>query len=229
MIICPVQGAGLRRPDAYTKLLIRATGEGQGIRDSTGKTVTVNGNTTHSAAYAVFGSKSIYFDGNGDYLTVPDVSDLNLSTGDFTVECYVCSPAWNTQSDIIWFGGRTTSFAGVFLTIIAGKLAFLISINGTTWAINATNLATLSTGVWYNIALVRASGVFTIYVNGISVYTNSSYTGSTLYHGTYNAIGADYFTSRPGWGAYYYGYMSEFHISKVARHTAAYPIPTRRM
>ena len=62
--------------DSAVKLLITGNGTGQTIVDSLGNhTVTVNGGATWSTAQKKFGTSSIYFDGGGDYLEIPDSND----------------------------------------------------------------------------------------------------------------------------------------------------------
>ena len=65
--------------DSAVKLLITGNGTGQTIVDSLGNhTVTVNGGATWSTAQKKFGTSSIYFDGGGDYLEIPDSNDWYL-------------------------------------------------------------------------------------------------------------------------------------------------------
>ena len=53
----------------------------------TGHTVTTSGDTHHRYDLSKFANNpSIYFDGSGDKLAIPDHSDFDFGTGDFTVE-----------------------------------------------------------------------------------------------------------------------------------------------
>lgn len=71
-------GAGLRRPDAFTKLKLRFDGEGQVIRDLTGQTITVNGDTTQTATNRRFLGKCAVFDGDNDNLQVGSKANLDF-------------------------------------------------------------------------------------------------------------------------------------------------------
>jgi len=53
------------------------------------KTVTAHGNAQISTAQSKSGGSSAYFDGSGDFLTVPADADLQFGSGDFTVEAWV--------------------------------------------------------------------------------------------------------------------------------------------
>ena len=50
--------------------------------------ITVNGDAQISTNQSKFGGSSLYFDGNGDYLTSPTNTDFEFGTGDFTVELW---------------------------------------------------------------------------------------------------------------------------------------------
>lgn len=51
--------------------------------------ITRYGDAKISTDQSKFGSSSAYFDGTGDYLTVPASSSFAFGTGDFTIECWV--------------------------------------------------------------------------------------------------------------------------------------------
>jgi len=55
----------------------------------TPKTVTAVGNAQISTAQSKFGGASIAFDGDGDYLTVPNNSQFQIGNGSFTVEFFL--------------------------------------------------------------------------------------------------------------------------------------------
>jgi len=60
-------------------------------------TITRNGNTTQGT-FSPYGSNwSNYFDGTGDYLTVPDNGDLDLGNGNFCVEFWWYPQSTNSQ------------------------------------------------------------------------------------------------------------------------------------
>ena len=181
-------------------------------------TFTVNGNSQISILQSKFGGASAYFDGTGDYLSSPSVSDFAFGTGNFTIECWIYSSdvSFATQrgflqtSDTV--GGLKTSFT-TGIIIGAGS-----PVNGALFAtVAGTNVgsstAVITTNTWYHIALVRNSGTSTLYVNGTSVGSAST-TGNCS--GTYLAIGGYYNTSY-----LYQGYLDELRITKgVARYTS---------
>jgi hypothetical protein len=75
------------------------------------------------------------------------------------------------------------------------------------------NAVTINTGTWYNVAFVRSGGNITVYHNGTSVATGSSWTAAVDW-GTYSAEIAKYSTY------YLNGWIDELRISNTARYTA---------
>lgn len=187
-------------------------------RTATQKTVTANGNAQISTAQSKFGGASAYFDGTGDYLSIPDSDDWNYGSGDFTIECWIRTTSIGTVQEIISqidSGGYKPVY---FAINSAGKIVLYASSNGTSYDIaNGTaSTSTLSTNTWYHIALVRNSNLFKVYLNGIEEISVTS--SSSLF----NADGTLRIGSGNG-GNYFIGYIDEIRISKgIARWTSAF-------
>ncbi len=157
----------------------------------------------------------MYFDGTGDYLSIPDSSDWDL-TGDFTIE--------------FWFNLlRTTGDPEGF--IMSGddnwKLWYM-SVGGNPklhWEddegyINASTTA-LVAGQWYHTAIVRSGTTVTMYIDGASEGTRTT-TGTIS--GTTLEIGRGIYS---GTNYYIKGYMDEIRISDSARYTGTFTPQTR--
>jgi hypothetical protein len=181
----------------YTTLLVKAEAAGANATFVDGSTnaftVTKNGDVTQGT-FSPFsqpdGAWSNYFDGTGDYLSLP--SSPIPSTGDFTIECWVKIESYNPTTDtgIFYFFGNSAGSAGVRCGVTSsGNIYFLHSTNGTTWEANSGPLTTLNRGVWYHVAATRNANAGTFWLNGVSIYT---LTFTTMYAGTYNLIGAHY-------------------------------------
>ena len=203
--------------DTYTKLLIRSdTSDGSTTfidSSSVARTITVGGDTHHESDQAKFGATSIYFDGTGDYLTTASASDLAFGAGDFTVDLWIRLPSLPANSYIFDFGVN-----GGTLTTSSGKILFYNASTGTGGALY-TQGPTLSINTWYHVALVRYSGTTTMYVDGVSV---ASQTDSRNYPAAILSIG------QYGAGGYnYVGYIDEFRVSVgIARWTASFTPPS---
>ena len=133
-------------------------------------TVTNNGNTSVQR-FSPFNPSSLtptsysgYFDGTGDYLTVPYNSINTLGSGNFTVEAWIYK---NSNAAYMAVGGTMTSSAPY-----TTKWQIIGDSGGTkiTWCSDSfliTSSATLVTGTWYHIAFVRSSGTLSLYINGV--------------------------------------------------------------
>ncbi|MEO5355779.1 MAG: LamG domain-containing protein [Nitrospirae bacterium YQR-1] len=195
--------------DAYSKLLIHADGSGQTFVDSSlsPHTVTANGDVTQSAVQSKFGGKSTYFDGAGDYLTVPDSNDWYFDTVDFTVDFWVYFSSFGTNYLFEQSGGFVINCTATSCQVFLGDSS---PLNFT------ADVTTLSTGQWYHMALVRNVNTWYYFVNGVPKT-------KTLQGGSYSSAapnGTGDMKIGGHAGFYHTGYMDEIHISKgIARWT----------
>ena len=182
-------------------------------------TVTVNGNSQISTAQSKFGGASAYFDGTGDYLSSPSVSDFAFGTGNFTIECWAYKNS-GTNNGIL----HLSSTAGGLQANSTTNLAIALFTTGTgTFYVNNTSYNTSAftntTNTWNHYAIVRSSGVTKLYFNGnlvTDIGTSGAITDTTNYTGTYLAIGG-YYSTAYLWN----GYIDELRITKgVARYTS---------
>jgi len=184
-------------------------------------TITRNGNTTQGT-FSPYGSNwSNYFDGSGDYLTLPSNAAFTFGTGDFTVEGWIYISAYGVVNSTGIFQQGTSSFPSTTVNTVAAG----VDQTGK-WAIYAKNtvafsVATVSTGAWVHFALVRSGTTTSLYANGTSVITVSA--DSTNYTGTFFGIGSFYGTSETNWN----GYISNLRVVKgTAVYTSAFTPPT---
>lgn len=173
------------------------TCQDQTIRDASTNnfTITKNGNTTWNALTpfnniatykltdsglnlntideVTLNSGSLYFDGTGDFLTVPSNTAFVMGTGDFCIECWIftnAAPGGGATNDKTIFG--SFNFTPSFFLFLRNSDNAPAIWNGTT-QLNSTLVVTANT--WTHVAWVRSGGNFTFYVNGLSGGT-SSYT-----------------------------------------------------
>lgn len=156
-------------------------------------------------------SYSVYFDGTGDYISVPYSAAISLSTGDFTIEC------WSYSSGV-WFTNYMSSGVGIAIT---GTIYYL-STDGSTWNIaNGVSIGTWTANQWNHFAFVRNGSVFTPYVNGVAGTTSSTASAITT-NGQAYGIGNN---AQGNTGPI--GHVSNFRIVKgTAVYTAAFTPPT---
>ena len=221
---------------ASVSLLLNMEGSGNTFADYSGtpKTITAYYTATQSAAAPKFGSKSLYLNGTtfgaGPYLSVPYSSAFDLSTGDWTVECWAYATALNASNNLFAINGDGSSNAQVTVTPQAnGSAYFLTQGAGGGWLDTTLAAAgTFLTNTWQHVAAVRAGNVFRLYVNGTSVisFTSSS---ALLNASGLSTIGARLPAGNSTVGSQtWQGYIDEFRVTKgVARYSgASLTVPT---
>ena len=160
---------------------------------SSARTITRNGNVIHKSDQTKNGATSIYFDGSGDSLTVPDSSDFHVAGNDFTIEAYIRR---TSQGSDEWFfvqSEGTTSNTSIGLHIgssssgYANKPSLRYTVGGS--GNELTGTTALAANTWYHIAGVRNGNTLRIYVNGTQE-ASTSFSGTITDASTPVIIGA---------------------------------------
>jgi hypothetical protein len=202
--------------NANTALLL--TSANLAIVDATGKNDvnTIAGART-STVQKKFGSKSMYFNGTTDYLTIPHNPNLVFGSGDFTVECWINTPGTINPCGV--WAKKTVNGYGIELTLNPLAPAMVVSVNGTTWGINLSSSISLVANTWAHVAMTRKGNTFSLFVNGAlgasatlagSVYDNSLpfVVGSAQADTTYAFQGyIDDFRFTKGYARYWSGFV----------------------
>lgn len=152
--------------------------------EDTGKVVTAYGNAQLSTSVKKYGTASAYFDGAGDYLTLPMRDAFNFGSGDFTIEAWVwVTTVATAYQEIFTINDTSTSTnAGVFCMLAGSELRFNMSLNGTSYVggVNSSG-AGLTANAWHHVAWVRQSGTLFMFANGVKVATvPSTFAGGTI-------------------------------------------------
>lgn len=199
-------------------LLLHMDGSGSTFVDSSGtpKTVTANGDATQSTAQSKFGGKSAYFDGFGDSISF---ADLQLGTGNFTVEMWFKTASTTQYAQLIGNEGGTVGWTLLINnnSSSGGQIAVYLAGN----AVVSSSSGDWSDDAWHHIALVRSGSTVTLYIDGTNYGTGSG--GSGSWNGTTYFVGRNNTYS----GRDLVGYIDELRITKgVARYTANFTPPT---
>jgi hypothetical protein len=191
--------------------------------NSAGNYANVVGGAKIDTSQFKFGGASVLFDGNNDYLT--DSISSSIGTGDFTIEFWVrregdaAVGATFTQTLIDF---RTAEPSVQILIDIAGSSSsytFGFWVNGA-YRIQGSS-ATLNT--WFQIVLVRTSGVTKMYINGSQI--GSNYTDANSYSSLNFTIGGR-FASLSGDFRSLNGHMDDLRITKASRYSSAPAVQT---
>jgi hypothetical protein len=168
----------------------------------------------------------MYFDGTGDYLTMPDSDDWDLGTGDFTIDFWLYHSSLTGYQEVI--EPQDTSWK-LFFNSNDGRLYFnhsspyfaLIAVPSSYGLGN-----TFPANVWRHWAIVRHNEDISVYMNGTKdtnpYEANPENFGTSLSGGSSGlAIG------RYGASGYLNGYIDELRVSKgIARWTSNFTPPT---
>lgn len=204
---------------AITNTQLLLSGTNAGISDSSativGETV---GNAQVSTAIKKYGSGSMSFDGTGDWLLVPHSPDINLSTGDFTIECWINVSNTTTTRHLIGKGTATTGWAIYFN---AAPTLLIFEYGG---SITYSSNYNLNQGQWYHIAVVRAGtgiGNIKMFINGFLIFESATAINTDLSTTSNMYVGA----SRTATNSMF-GYVDDLRITRgVARYTSPFIPP----
>lgn len=169
----------------------------------------------------------MYFDGNGDYLSIAASPNTTLGAGDFTIEMWIYSGANGTATRVMtnipqgaspaWISGRW-----VIATSTAGNPnKFIFACNN--YANNADMLVSsvaANDSAWHHYAVTRSGNTWRLFIDGVLQQTiTSSVSLDNNTPSTFN-IGTE---SSSFWA----GYIDDLRITKgVARYTASFTAPT---
>jgi len=179
-----------------------------------------------SSGITVPTGNSVFFDGSGDYLTVPDNAALEPDNSDLTWEMWVNTT--NTTRYATLYSRTPQSFqTGMWALMMnhssttAGDLAVYFGNYSISAPLLTTTGANIRDGLWHHIALVRNSNSWVLYVDGVSRAT-ATWTGTIADISTGPNIGRDQF-----YGRNYTGYISNLRIVKgTAVYTSGFTPPT---
>ena len=212
--------------DANTRFLCNFTNAG--IIDQTGKNVLETvGNAQIDTGTKKFGTGSLEFDGNGDYLVVPAGVNWSFGTGDFTVETWVYLNSVSNNGTIICNSNYAGNSGDWILRIGAagsasGKWEFTIYGAGGAFDQVYSNSAP-STGSWVHLAAVRSGGTMMLFIDGTKqTVTDTSTTAVGFTNQTTVVVGDN------SSGVLLNCFLDEFRVTKgVARYTANFTVPSK--
>jgi len=187
---------------------------------TSGHTVTAVGDAAISTSEKKFGAGSIALDGNGDSLSVPHSADFNFGAGDFTIEMWVRFNTTAGTHGLISHGGwglTSADYPGWILHWGQNWNGRTLKWNSGGGDHISASSWTPTSGSWYHLAVVRASGTTTLYVDGTSQASGVvgiQDTSHTLYIG------------RSGDGVSTNSNIDDVRITKgLARYTANFTVP----
>lgn len=195
------------------------------VTDAKGKSVTASGGAKISTAASKFGGASVYLDGGGDFLSIPNAqcsTDMAFGTGDFTIEMQIRpeTPPYN-PAFICGFGHASALATGITVRLtMAGFIGVGLNVDAATYV--TSGHSSLIDGNFHHVAVCRAGNTVTTYIDGTA-------RGSATFTGSLGATARDYLIGGDTlYGSNNYkGYIDEIRITKgVARYTGTFAAPT---
>ena len=139
-------------------------------------TITELGNVT-STAFSPYhpGGYSTYFDGTGDYMTIPHDTGFDFGTGDFTVEFYIYSSSYAGDQSVVgtYNNGGSSGFL-VQLTANAIRV-----YKGATTLTNIDASSYLTANTWHHITVTRSGTDLRTFIDGTLLDTTTDSTDFT--------------------------------------------------
>lgn len=198
-------------------------------------TITKNGDTsvqrfspfspTTAYSTSVIGGSG-YFDGSGDRLSSPASTSIDLSTADFTIDCWVYPTSFSATKAIIVYQNSDASNTnyGYWLTIKTSGVVRFENFSGSSQVGFDSSIA-INLNTWNHIAVTRTGTSATTYINGVGTTGTVSATFNAPVAAILNIgdnYGAVFGSSNP-----YLGYMTDLRIVKGTRvYTANFTPPT---
>ena len=178
------------------------------------KSISVTGNTQTSTAHSQYYGSSAYFDGSGDSLSIPNSSDFDFQSDDFTMEAWIYQTEQNSQWYQISSKYNSSTYSWWWACYANVQYCYLYP------GVNLYNAGkTIPLNTWTHVAVTCKDGIAKLYQNGEVIYTIGFSGPMTT---TPNAVtfGED------GDGNYdFKGYMADARIYKgVAKYYT--PLPT---
>ena len=200
-------------------LTLTATGTVYPVASPTPFAAKVDQSTLNTAYSTSLIGGSAYFDGSGDYLTVPNNTAFSLPA-DFTIECWWYPTDLSGSSNVWCIGDSRSANNGLLLYWSSGAGKLLVYSNGST---TITSSITTPVNTWYHVAVVRSGSTITLYINGASVGTATNSTSFASVANNGFAICAEYAGS---FGAGKAQYISGLRLVKgTALYTSSFAPP----
>ena len=161
--------------------------------------------TVEIALAGIANNYSMNFDSaSGDFIQVPNTTDFDFGTGDFTWSLWVNYETHVNYAGLLVTGTSNSEYRLKFQ--FSGQILYMQNADGDS---QVADLGTNITGTgWHHLCLVRSSGIITTYLDGSDVDTDSR-------TGNVNSNGNDLLIGRNG-GSYFNGKMDEVAIWNTA-------------
>lgn len=192
------------------------------------------GTAQTSTTQAKFGAASLTGGSNLSNTSLTYLaSPYNFGTGDFTIQCWAYTSAWNAPNGenplfTIGLPNSGTNTSNVYSLFINNSGSVILNRYGT----GNTTIGSISTAaytnVWFHVALIRLSGTINVYIDGVSIGSTSAFSGLTFGNQTGILAGGRYNIGLTGTGTYtmWNGFIDDFVVAPSALYASNFTPPT---
>ena len=150
---------------------------------------------------------SMYFDGTGDYIQAANSTNLDVGTGDFSIEAWCYKTNTSTATDWRVMGGSVSSSGFFGDGGTTSSRGFGIGRSGVAWDVTSNVQAPIYE--WFHICYTRKSGAVRIFLNGkLIAYATGNTNNYGLNAGTLQIV------AEQG-GNLLTGYLTDFRLFKT--------------
>ena len=192
-------------------------------QDSDNHTITTNGDTHITTRVKKFGQSSVYFDGNGDYLSTSNGDDWWFDTEDFTIDLQARFSSFSASQVLVEQYQDANDFWQFRYNAVEG-LQFRVVDSGTE-VMNVAHAATsgYTANTFHHLAVSKSGTSLKLFKDGSQIGSTATiaktvdapnFSGELLIAKSGNTT-----------PAHFTGYMDELRISKSAHYTGAFDTP----
>jgi hypothetical protein len=188
------------------------------------KTLTLNGGVGIANTASYYGS-TVFFDGVDDHITTDVNSDLQLGSGNFTIESWINYKSGNGGDTPFTLDSPTTTYAPLigYLNGNLGTPLLYLSSAGSSWDVaNGVGFGpVVSINQWTHLAVSRQGTYIKLFRDGVGVGIITDVGTKSIYQSSNQlSIG------RVQGTVYFDGYLQDLRIYKgVAKYTGGFDVP----
>lgn len=199
--------------------------------DLTGRhTITANGAVQIDISQFAFGLSSGLFDGNRDYLSIPDSTDFTMTSGgDFSLRCFVKLVTLPTEGETNFIMSQVDEPTSNFWLFDIGKSGgnFYLNFQAIAGANQYTGESVIAGGIsadtWYSVAFVK-NGLFMEYWFDNNLIENRAITNPNCFSDKTAEVRIGVFTTTGATHNDFNGWIDELDWSLIVRTPGGQPV-----
>ena len=188
--------------------------------DESGKTWTAYNSAQIDTAQSKFGGGSgLFVPASHSYLSTPDHADFNFGAGNFTFDTQIRFVALSATQQTLFAQFTNANYYWMWYIT---NTAMHFKQNEAGLTIDLSFACSLGTDTWYHLEIDRSGSSWYAFVEGTQIGSTGTDDTALRDGGTAYKI-----STTDNFGEEVNGWLDEFRVSNVARHTANFTAPTK--